>query len=59
MQLNMGDLQLNTLYNKLSFLYQIYIARLWIQNDVNPKGSIRFLIFQGWNANKQEIWEII
>jgi len=42
MQLNIGGLRLNTLYNKLPFLYQIYIARLWIPNVVNPKGSIRF-----------------
>jgi len=42
MQLNMDGLRLNTLYDKLPFAYQIYIARLWIPNDVNPKGSIRF-----------------
>jgi len=41
-QLNMGGLRLNTLYNKLPFLYQIYIAKLWIPNDVNLNGSIRF-----------------
>ena len=42
MQLNIRDLRLNTLYNKLSFLFQIQIARLWIPNDVNPNGLIRF-----------------
>jgi len=41
MQLNMDGVRLNTLYNKLPFLFKIYIARPWRPNDVNPQGSIR------------------
>ena len=41
MQLTMDGLRLNTLYNKLPFLFQIKIARLCIANDVNPQGLIR------------------
>jgi len=59
MQLNIRDLRLNTLYNKLSFLFPIYIARLRIPNDVNPDVGFVLLIYHGWNANKQEMWEII
>jgi len=55
MQLNMCDLRLNTLYNKLSFLFQIYIAGLGIPNDVNLDVGFVLTIYQGWNANKQEI----